>query len=101
MLVSAAFCCFLNRNLNLILSYHDMTLLRFKFCIGCAYSFYTYKSLEGVPGSDAQIQFRTNIEYYLSLRQTWLIIGKKKIITDLNVIFLYLKKSQHVFPFQE
>lgn len=45
------------------------------FSVACGFSFYKYKDLKGIPGSDDPIHFTVNFESYLSYRSTWLAFG--------------------------
>lgn len=45
------------------------------FSVACGFSFYRYKDLKGVPGSEDPVHFTTNFESYLSYRSTWLAFG--------------------------
>ncbi|GAB6031527.1 hypothetical protein CHUAL_009296 [Chamberlinius hualienensis] len=45
------------------------------FSAGCGFSFYKYKQLANVPGSESKFILTTDFNYYLQLRDTWLAFG--------------------------
>ncbi|XP_071489163.1 choline transporter-like protein 2 isoform X2 [Diadema antillarum] len=79
--------CFIMRWIAGVMVWGSILLLHGVLVAGIYQCFRQYQDLANVPGSDAAIQFTTNLDSYLRLQQTWLIIG---IVLAVLLLILFL-----------